>query len=86
MHIICLNCGEPWDLHHVYRDTEPGNFERSGSAIRRCPRCRANDPEKFSKEVRERLDALYEMAGLLGGDDPDEVAVFLRALNLLDLE
>ena len=40
MDIICLNCGEPWDVYHIYHDAEPEEFERVGCVIRRCPCCR----------------------------------------------
>src|SRR5947209_10525611 len=76
MDIICLNCGEPWDVYHIYHDAEPEDFERSGCAIKRCPCCRDNKPEGYTKKYREHVATSAEAAELFS-DDLDGFAAFL---------
>ena len=85
MDIICLNCGEPWDVYHIYHDAEPEDFERRGCVIKRCPCCRANEPEKYPKKYRELLAAWADAAELFG-DDLDGFAAFLDDMKLFTLE
>ncbi len=80
MDIICTRCGEPWDVDYV-RHEEPDEFERRGGVITVCPCCR-NKPVKLSKETKERLAAVREIAGLLG-DDIDGLAATLEDFDLL---
>ena len=57
MDITCLNCGELWDVHHVFPNAEPGDVKRRGWVIEHCPCCLDNLTEGRPKDVRERLAA-----------------------------
>jgi len=88
MDLVCINCGEPWDILHVIHD-EPQSFKREGSAIRQCPCC--DDNEQYQEEnltekekllEKERLEAVEMVCDLLG-DDIDGAAAFLEDFGLV---
>ncbi len=80
MDLVCTRCGEPWDVDYVLHE-EPEGFSRQGGRIDRCPVCPRVKPE-HSREEQERLDAIRELANLLGGD-VDGLAATLEDFNLL---
>lgn len=80
MDVVCINCGEPWDVYHVLHE-EPEGFERKGAAITSCPCCKGNRP-KLSAARREQLEAIGAVAELLG-DDLDGFAATLEDFGLV---
>ena len=84
MDIRCSSCGEPWDVDHVLHEAEPGEFDRQGGLIRRCPCCKENRRTPLSAKERARLAAIAEVAPLFG-DDLDGLAAFLEDMEVLDL-
>ncbi len=74
MDLLCVNCGEPWDIHHVLHD-EPETFEREGGVILHCPCC-----PKGELKSDEKKRALRDI-GALFGDDIDGYACFLEDIN-----
>ena len=85
MDLICTNCGEPWDLDHVLHDAEPGDFERDGGLITRCPHCEEQTKTPLPEKERERLSVIAEVAPFFG-DDVDGLACFLEDMAFLDPE
>lgn len=84
MDLICVNCGEPWDLDHVVHE-EPRAFERRGCVVTKCPCCDARVP-KLTPHEKRRLSVLAEIAAD-HGDDLDGFASFLDDFgNRLDDE
>jgi hypothetical protein len=82
MDLICTNCGEPWDLYHILHDAEPGDFERTGGLVTRCPCCEENSRTPLTQSQRDRLSTIAEMAPLFG-DDVDGFACFLEDLAFI---
>ena len=80
MDLVCTRCSEPWDMDYVLHD-EPEGFQRRGGRIDRCPLCPETTP-KHSPRQQERLDAIREVADLLG-DDIDGLAASLEDFGLL---
>jgi len=80
MDLVCIRCGEPWDMDYV-RHEEPEAFKRSGGRIDHCPCCPEEKP-KHSAKQQERLDAIAALADLLG-DDIDGLAGTLDDFGLL---
>lgn len=80
MDLVCTRCGEPWHIEYVLHE-EPAAFIRTGGLIRRCPCCRHCQPE-LSPTERGRLDAIKELATLLG-DDVDGLAAMIEDFDLL---
>ncbi len=78
MDLICLTCGEPWDVDHVLHDA-PADFQRKGCAITRCPACAKRLPT-LSKEYRRQLGELTEVAEM-HGSDCDGFAAFLEDVS-----
>ncbi len=74
MDLICVTCGEPWDLDHVLHE-EPQTFERNGCVITSCPCCKERLPKLLPHEKR-RLRVLAQVAAE-HGDDLDGFATFL---------
>ena len=85
MDLICTNCKEPWDLDHVLHDAEPGDFERDGGLITRCPCCEEREKTPLPEKAQERLDTTAVVAPLFG-DDVDGLACFLEDMAFLDPE
>ena len=81
MDIVCVNCGEPWDVDYVLHEA-PREFTRTHSRIDRCPACPAMGRPVLSQEERERLDSIAEIADMCG-DDIDSFAAELEDLGLL---
>lgn len=75
MDLICLTCGEPWELDYVLHDA-PADFERKGCCITRCPACAKRLPT-LNKRYRKKLNELTEAAEL-HGNDFDGFAAFLE--------
>lgn len=67
MDLVCTCCGEPWHSDYVLHD-EPDGFDRSGAMIRGCPVCRGKRPADQSRQQRDRLDTIAELAWLFGHD------------------
>lgn len=67
MDVVCVGCGEPWDIYHVLHE-EPHSFDRDGCLIRCCPWCKENNNGGQSKELIEALKILGEIAEMLDGD------------------
>lgn len=79
MDIYCIRCGEPWDIDTVLHD-DPEGFKRRGGVIKSCPACE-NKPVSLSKEQREKLAIIREMA-VMFGDDLDGLAAEIEDLGL----
>lgn len=75
MDLICLTCGEPWEVEHVLHDAA-ADFERKGCRITRCPACAGRLPT-LKDACRERLREPAEVA-VLRGSDIDGSAAFLE--------
>lgn len=80
MDVICTCCGEPWEIDYVLHD-EPEEFNRRGGLIRACPVCHGARPAGQSQEQRDNLNAIAEIALMLG-DDIDGFAAFLEDFDL----
>ena len=80
MDVVCTKCGEPWDLDHVLHE-EPENFDRQGALIKSCPCCQG-EQVKLSKEEKERLAIIQEIAWIFG-DDIDGFAAELEDLGVI---
>ncbi len=80
MDVICTCCGEPWHIDHVLHE-EPEEFDRRGALIRACPVCDGTRPANQSHEQREHLDAIAQVALMLG-DDIDGFAACLEDFDL----
>lgn len=81
MDLICVNCGEPWDMDHVLHE-EPESFERKGGVIKHCPCC-PNDgsaPE-LDTDKQAKLE-IIETLGEIMGDDVDGFASELEDYGL----
>jgi NAD-dependent SIR2 family protein deacetylase len=83
MDIFCTNCGELWDVEHVLHEADPGDFERKGALITRCPCCEANLRTPLAESVRRELAAIAGVA-VHFGDDLDAFAAFLEDMELLN--
>ncbi len=79
MDLICIRCGEPWDMDYVLHE-DPGGFKRQGGRIDHCPCCPKERP-KLSPEQRRWLETVGILADLLG-DDIDGLAVALDDLGM----
>ena len=80
MDLVCIRCGEPWDMDYVLHE-DPKAFKRHGGRIDHCPCCPKHKP-KHSAKQQARLDAIAELANLLG-DDVDGLAGTLDDFGLL---
>ena len=80
MDLVCIRCGEPWDIDHVLHD-EPEAFERQNGVIRRCPACPKHEPHLWPEE-RARLETIRALGEVLG-DDIDALAATLEDFDLL---
>lgn len=80
MDLVCIRCGEPWDVDHVLHD-DPKGFRRRGGLISRCPTCPVAEPQHTPKE-RVRLSNIAIVAETLG-DDIDGLAAALEDFGLV---
>lgn len=71
--MICLQCGEPWDMDFVLHD-EPESFERKGAAISSCPACVSHEKPIRSYNEMAMAAALADVMG-------DDVDGFVSALE-----
>jgi hypothetical protein len=80
MDLICVNCGEPWDMDHVLHDASE-DFVRKGGVITRCPCCPKTGKPKLDDKTRMKLEAAAEIGEILG-DDVDGLAAMLEDFGL----
>jgi hypothetical protein len=64
MDMVCLTCGEPWDMDYVLHEA-PHAFTRRHSRIDRCP---ATGRPALSAEEQERLEMIATIADVYGAD------------------
>ena len=81
MDMVCINCGEPWDMDYVLHEA-PGAFIRRHSRIDRCPACPATGHPVLSEKQRVRLDLIAHLADMCG-DDIDGFVAELEDFGLL---
>ncbi len=81
MDMICINCGEPWDMEYVLHEA-PQEFTRTHSRIDRCPACPPTGRPALSHKDRERLDLIAHLADMCG-DDIDGFVAELEDFELL---
>lgn len=81
MDMVCVNCGEPYDMDYVLHDA-PAAFTRTHSRIDRCPACPATGRPTLSPEERERLDSIAAIADMCG-DDIDGFVAGLEDFGLV---
>jgi len=80
MDLVCVNCGEPWDVDHVLHDA-PQEFIRKGGVIKKCPACPKEGQPNLDEKTRVKLDAVEELGEILG-DDIDGLAASLEDFGL----
>lgn len=80
MDLVCIRCGEPWDVDHVLHD-DPNGFQRCGGLITRCPTCPIVAPRHAPQE-RLRLASIVAVAESLG-NDIDGLAAALEDFGLV---
>ena len=80
MDLLCVRCGEPWDIDYVLHE-EPEGFKRKGGVITHCPCCPKEKP-KHSKEMEAKLEAVKAIGDILG-DDIDAMAADLEDFGLI---
>ena len=80
MDMVCLTCGEAWDMDYVLHDA-PHEFTRRHSRIDRCPACPATGRPSLSAAEQERFAMIAEIADLCG-TDIDAFAAELEDLGL----
>ena len=81
MDMVCLTCGEPWDMDYVLHEA-PHEFTRRHSRINRCPACPATGRPALSAEEQERLEMIAAIADVCG-DDLDAFVAELEDLGLV---
>ena len=81
--IICTNCGELWAVDYILHEAGPGEFERQGALISRCPCCDLPRPIPLREQDRKQLAGFAALA-VRFGDDLDAFAGFLEKMELLD--
>jgi hypothetical protein len=67
MDMVCLTCGEPWNMDYVLHEA-PYKFTRRHSRIDRCPACPVTGRPALSAEERERLEMIAAIADVYGED------------------
>lgn len=80
MDLVCIRCGEPWDLDHVLHEA-PTDFRRNGGLICHCPTCPVERPLHADGELC-RLNRIAALAQLYG-EDLDGLAATLADSDLL---
>lgn len=83
MDIVCICCGEPWDIYHVLHG-EPEEFERDGCRITACPCCHGVQPKDLTEAQRQYLQRVNLVAEL-SGDDLDGFAAMLEDFDFVGL-
>ena len=81
MDMVCLTCGEPWDMEYVLHEA-PHEFTRAHSRIDRCPACPATGRPALSAEEQERLEMIAAIADVCG-EDIDAFVTELEDLGLV---
>jgi len=78
MDMVCITCGEAWDMDDVLHEA-PHEFTRHHSRIDRCP---ATGRPTLSPEERERLEMIAAIADMCG-EDIDSFVAELEDLGLV---
>jgi len=81
MDMVCLICGEAWDMEYVLHEA-PHEFTRQHSRIDRCPACPTTGRPALSAEEQERLAMIASIADVCG-DDIDSFVTELEDLGLV---
>jgi hypothetical protein len=81
MDMVCLTCGEPWDMDYVLHEA-PHEFTRTHSRIDRCPACPATGRPALSAAEREHLQMIASIADVCG-EDIDAFVAELEDLGLV---
>jgi hypothetical protein len=82
MDLICVSCGEPWEMDYVLHD-EPNEFKRKGGVITKCPCCPKDGSKPvLDNESKAKLEIIESLGDVLG-DDVDGFAAELEDLGLL---
>ena len=81
MDMVCLTCGESWDMEYVLHEA-PHAFTRRHSRIDRCPACPATGRPALSVEELERLEMIAAIADMCG-EDIDAFVTELEDLGLV---
>lgn len=84
MQIVCLRCGEPWDVDYIMDipPLEKKDFTMLGvMQILACPCCKGLDVN-IEPELADKLSAMGAVADVLG-DDIDGYANFLQDEGLV---
>ena len=81
MDMVCLTCGESWDMDYVLHEA-PNEFTRRYSRIDHCPACPATGRPALSGEEQERLAMIAAIADLCG-EDIDSFVAELEDLGLV---
>jgi hypothetical protein len=81
MDMVCLRCGEAWDMDYVLHEA-PHEFTRTRSRINRCPACPATSCPALSGDEQERLEMIAAIADICG-DDIDAFVTELEDLGLV---
>ena len=81
MDMVCLRCGEAWDMDYVLHEA-PHEFIRHHSRIERCPACPATGRPALSAAEQERLAMIAVIADVCG-DDIDSFVAELEDLGLV---
>ena len=66
MDVLCVCCGEPWDVEYVLSEATD-EFDREGALIRGCPSCHGTRPGDMTEEGRG-MPRVAAAAALLGAD------------------
>jgi hypothetical protein len=81
MDMVCLTCGEPWDMDYVLHEA-PHEFIRRHSRIDHCPACPATGRPALSAAEHERLQMIASIADVCG-EDIDAFVAELEDLGLV---
>lgn len=82
MDILCVNCGEPWEMDYVLHES-PKDFERVGGVIKKCPCCPKDGiAPNLDNQTKAKLE-IVESLGEVLGDDIDGLAAELEDFGLV---
>lgn len=76
MDLMCVCCGEPWNVDYVLQEATD-EFNREGALIRGCPCCHGVEPKDMTEERRKLLCAAAAAIQLMG-DDVDGAAALIE--------